>query len=617
MIYSIDSSRFRALLTCDAANEPDRDFEALPWSMEQKVALIQQQSREFPTHLFDHAGNVIGCEALPPPKAASEEVYDHPCLNLGLISYWEDFMAERGKHTVGFSNCRHFEAHLVSPGEAPDLEKWRQSVGGPSATGEKIMMVMKSPESRTEQFAVCLSQLDHTTSESVLQRLPPLLESAASLDMSQLSPRALYRFLWMSHRLNISHHLCAADGRLTRDLACTLVADAKLQFTLQLLQAHEISEAVKKEPSSDKASAPTQSHLLQQCVHALRLHPLARTVTIAGMVGSKTVEHLSVSRLPVCFSSFEHQKLSEPTYDVSWWKPAPINVLCVYSDLHPIGMMRYINKSGSLAEKMIGISPDATSEVSSKLIGWWREQLIGYEECVKAGELDLLALSGHPNNAPEFANTRNCPHLSRRLISLFSQGARRFADKGMHHNTAVAFHFLGELCETSVPPDYERAITAYTSSLEAVRRCDETSRVGTESTVLCNLGLAYRRAYKYDDALLCYRESQALCFSQQVAKNIELCLNARNDPLNDAYAFAPASYHVGLDGLGLGGLGFKSYSNCAYCGSSGTKLQKCSRCDTARYCSKQCQKLHWKHHKESCKPCPGAENERPPAESEH
>lgn len=40
---------------------------------------------------------------------------------------------------------------------------------------------------------------------------------------------------------------------------------------------------------------------------------------------------------------------------------------------------------------------------------------------------------------------------------------------------------------------------------------------------------------------------------------------------------------------------------CAYCNKSDTKLLRCGRCKTTYYCSKECQKPHWKKHKKVCK----------------
>lgn len=46
---------------------------------------------------------------------------------------------------------------------------------------------------------------------------------------------------------------------------------------------------------------------------------------------------------------------------------------------------------------------------------------------------------------------------------------------------------------------------------------------------------------------------------------------------------------------------------CPSCGKPGKFL--CSRCKSVRYCSKECQKAHWKEHKKVCKaPEEGAQN---------
>ena len=39
--------------------------------------------------------------------------------------------------------------------------------------------------------------------------------------------------------------------------------------------------------------------------------------------------------------------------------------------------------------------------------------------------------------------------------------------------------------------------------------------------------------------------------------------------------------------------------DCFRCGKENCNL-KCANCKVARYCSKECQKLHWKHHKKVC-----------------
>jgi hypothetical protein len=39
---------------------------------------------------------------------------------------------------------------------------------------------------------------------------------------------------------------------------------------------------------------------------------------------------------------------------------------------------------------------------------------------------------------------------------------------------------------------------------------------------------------------------------------------------------------------------------CHYCNKTVEKLLKCSKCKRVKYCSKECQKAHWKDHKKDC-----------------
>lgn len=39
---------------------------------------------------------------------------------------------------------------------------------------------------------------------------------------------------------------------------------------------------------------------------------------------------------------------------------------------------------------------------------------------------------------------------------------------------------------------------------------------------------------------------------------------------------------------------------CSACGSREKKVHRCSRCRSARYCSKECQRADWAKHKTEC-----------------
>jgi len=46
----------------------------------------------------------------------------------------------------------------------------------------------------------------------------------------------------------------------------------------------------------------------------------------------------------------------------------------------------------------------------------------------------------------------------------------------------------------------------------------------------------------------------------------------------------------------------KSHECCLKCGKTNAKMNVCSKCKVAKYCSKDCQKSHWKQHKSTCTP---------------
>ena len=39
---------------------------------------------------------------------------------------------------------------------------------------------------------------------------------------------------------------------------------------------------------------------------------------------------------------------------------------------------------------------------------------------------------------------------------------------------------------------------------------------------------------------------------------------------------------------------------CAHCDTTSEKMQRCSRCQFAHYCNRECQRAHWPQHKLQC-----------------
>mmetsp|Transcript_34892 Transcript_34892/g.76539 ORF Transcript_34892/g.76539 Transcript_34892/m.76539 type:complete len:225 (+) Transcript_34892:1-675(+) len=88
-------------------------------------------------------------------------------------------------------------------------------------------------------------------------------------------------------------------------------------------------------------------------------------------------------------------------------------------------------------------------------------------------------------------------------------------------------------------------------------------------------------------------------------------------PPNTKYFAAPPDWNVsalipagsaGVVGARIDGAGNvhpvngASYEvTCSHCGRNDAPVKRCTRCWKVRYCSRQCQKVAWKHHKRCCK----------------
>ena len=44
----------------------------------------------------------------------------------------------------------------------------------------------------------------------------------------------------------------------------------------------------------------------------------------------------------------------------------------------------------------------------------------------------------------------------------------------------------------------------------------------------------------------------------------------------------------------------KKTKACWACGKAGVETKKCSGCEVARYCSRECSKRDWKEHRKTC-----------------
>ncbi|KAJ7178156.1 hypothetical protein C8R46DRAFT_1188223 [Mycena filopes] len=69
------------------------------------------------------------------------------------------------------------------------------------------------------------------------------------------------------------------------------------------------------------------------------------------------------------------------------------------------------------------------------------------------------------------------------------------------------------------------------------------------------------------------------------------------------YETLPTAQQAIDEYLSLAKIAQKAYvcSNCSSAAPPGDVLRLCARCKLTRYCSKECQKIHWQHHRTSCR----------------
>lgn len=67
---------------------------------------------------------------------------------------------------------------------------------------------------------------------------------------------------------------------------------------------------------------------------------------------------------------------------------------------------------------------------------------------------------------------------------------------------------------------------------------------------------------------------------------------------DELQTFFADTYHMSLEDVCRTSLAMMQI--CAQCGRFSEIMPKCGRCLSVRYCSAECQKLHWKQHKKEC-----------------
>ena len=111
-----------------------------------------------------------------------------------------------------------------------------------------------------------------------------------------------------------------------------------------------------------------------------------------------------------------------------------------------------------------------------------------------------------------------------------------------------------------------------------------------------NLGCMYEEgqgvAQDYKKALTWYRKAAAQGVEGAVQATSELEMKVAESPAPAAAPnFSPQSAESSC------------CARCSVAGAPGVELMKCASCKVVAYCSKECQKEHWRsHHKTTCTP---------------
>lgn len=133
------------------------------------------------------------------------------------------------------------------------------------------------------------------------------------------------------------------------------------------------------------------------------------------------------------------------------------------------------------------------------------------------------------------------------------------------------------LWESLLPVAVERARLSYSHTSEC-----EYTRPGGSGRTLCSCGEGKDLPSKFEKSMRSVNAPGSLVHPH--------FYRAALSPL-----FAPA------DKSSAGSLEMKSAAPmCGKCGKEGKALKQCARCRKVAYCSKECQRLDWKVHRNAC-----------------
>lgn len=142
-----------------------------------------------------------------------------------------------------------------------------------------------------------------------------------------------------------------------------------------------------------------------------------------------------------------------------------------------------------------------------------------------------------------------------------------------------------ELWTTLLPTAVERARQSYAHASD----CSYSRPNGVGGTTICGCG---RGKDLPPDFTNCMRSVEAMIDGKVEIQ--PLFYRAAFSPL---YALPEVNPTVQMTRPGVDNL--SAPARCANCGSVGP-TKRCSRCQSASYCSKDCQRQHWKSHKSVC-----------------